>query len=101
MNSSTITPADHSSSLNLFQGRADGTPVTVAQHLTHITGDAQSIETVPSLVSKLIVYQPNVESDSYVAVTEKIYIEPLSKIGPAVQELMPIKVFVITSSKSR
>jgi hypothetical protein len=99
---SMITQADQvGSCFNPFRGTTYETSETLTQHLTQITGDAQSMETVPSLVSKLIVYQPNVDTESYVVVTEKIYIEPLSKIGPAVQELMPINVFVITNGESQ
>ena len=71
-------------------------PVTAAtRNLTQITGDTQSIEPVPSLVSKLIVYEPNANSEISIIVTEKVYLEPASKIGPAVQELMPMTVFII------
>jgi len=65
------------------------------RHLTQITGDTQSIEPVPSLVSKLIVYEPDANSEISIVVTEKVYLEPLSKIGPAVQELMPMTVFIV------
>ena len=65
------------------------------RHLTQITGDTQSIESMPSLISKLIVYEPDTNSDISIVVTEKVYLEPLSKIGPAVQELMPMTVFII------
>jgi len=69
-----------------------------ARHLTQITGDTQSIEPIPSLISKLIVYEPDANSDISIVVTEKVYLEPLSKIGPAVQELMPMTVFIIKRS---
>lgn len=69
-----------------------------ARHLTQITGDTQLIEPIPSLISKLIVYEPDANSDISIVVTEKVYLEPLSKIGPAVQELMPMTVFIIKPS---
>lgn len=68
-----------------------------ARHLTQITGDIQSIEPVQTLIGKLIVYEPQIESAVQAVVTEKVYLEPLSKIGPAVQELIPMLVFIITS----
>ena len=69
--------------------------VAAARHYTQITGDTQSISPLPSLVSKLIVYEPDSNSEISVVVTEKVYLEPMSKIGPAVQELMPMIVFII------
>ena len=75
------------------RGESPGT-----RHLTQITGDTQSIEPVPSLVSKLIVYEPDANSEISIVVTEKVYLEPVSKIGPAVQELMPMTVFIIKAT---
>jgi hypothetical protein len=64
-------------------------------YLSEITGDSQSIQAFPSLRTKLIIHNTIVDPNTTLIISEKIYLEPSSKIGPAVDEVIPMLVFLV------
>jgi hypothetical protein len=90
----SITPPDDA--LNSpVRFKSDSVQNNFVGYLSEITGDSQSIQAFPSLRTKLIIHNTIVDPNTTLIISEKIYLEPSSKIGPAVDEVIPMLVFLV------
>ena len=94
--SSLISPALHNDILKTpEESKSDSVQNNFVGYLSEVTGDSQSIQAFPSLRTKLIIHSTTVDPNTTLILSEKIYLEPSSKIGPAANEVIPMLVFLV------